>query len=117
MKRDWLQILSNVAIIIGLIVVVYELQQSRNIATAQLTSDIYAYLLQQQVAVMGEDASHALAKACDDPTSLSTRDKMILSNYFQSILNRTRRAADIDSNSGFNYLADEGRWKQIIEDK
>ena len=35
MKRDWIQILSNFAILVGLVMVAYELNQSQRLATVQ----------------------------------------------------------------------------------
>ena len=39
MKRDWLQILSNLAIIVGLVIVIYELNQSRQLAYGQILTE------------------------------------------------------------------------------
>ncbi len=39
MKRDWLQIFSNFAIIVGLVIVVYEINQSRQLAYGQMLTD------------------------------------------------------------------------------
>ncbi len=110
----WIQAATSIAVVLGIALVIWELQQNRNIAAAQLTSDIYAYLLQQNVALMGEEAADALAKACDEPANLTTKEKIILSEHYQGILNRIRRAADIESNSGINYLT-EGKFQQVVE--
>ena len=38
-SRDWFQIMSNVAIIIGLGLVIYELNQSKQLVVAQMAQD------------------------------------------------------------------------------
>ena len=77
-----IQILTGLAMIIGLALVVWELQQTREVAKAQLTTDIFDEGLQISSFKIGEDLPSAFAKACEDPASLTGPDFTALNGYF-----------------------------------
>jgi hypothetical protein len=83
---NWFQIISNVAIIFGLGLVVYELNQSKQLAAAQLQSENITRLTSIQIAMMGEDSPEALAKAALHPADLNERDVVALDAYYESIV-------------------------------
>jgi hypothetical protein len=83
---NWFQIISNVAIIFGLGLVVYELNQSKQLANAQFVTDNFARLTNIQIAMMGEDPREALAKAALRPADLNERDVVALDAYHLSAL-------------------------------
>lgn len=72
---NWVQIATGFGVLIGLGLVVWELQQSRAVATAQLTSDGFAHFHQLNISRMGESPATA-------PTNLYTapelRDPVLL---------------------------------------
>ena len=74
-NRDWLQLASNLAIIIGLIVVVFEMKQSHEIARTQLINDDYLSLREHLHTIMGENAADAIAKAKTAPDETHRRGK------------------------------------------
>ena len=76
--RNWFQIISNVAIIVGLGLVVYELNQSKQLAFVQFMNDDFARLTDVRLAMMGDDPREALARAVSLPRSkpnLACRDR------------------------------------------
>ena len=83
---NWFQIISNVAIIVGLGLVVYELNQSKQLASAQFYNDSVARETSIMLAMMGEDPREALAKAALHPADLNERDAVALNAYYQSIV-------------------------------
>ena len=83
---NWFQIISNVAIIFGLGLVVYELNQSKQLASGQFISDNFARDTSIQIAMMGEDPREALAKAALHPADLNERDVVALDAYYHSIV-------------------------------
>lgn len=99
---NWFQIISNVAIIFGLGLVVYELNQSKQLASGQFIRDYNARETSIRLAMMGEDPREALAKAALHPADLNERDVVALDAYYQSIvmgwfsLERSSKHADID---------------------
>jgi hypothetical protein len=83
---NWFQIISNVAIIFGLGLVVYELNQSKQIAHSQFSRENNMRATSIQIAKMGEDPREALAKAALHPADLNERDVVALNAYYQSIV-------------------------------
>jgi len=72
--NNWFQIISNVAIIFGLGLVVYELNQSKQLASSQFVRDYNARETSIRLAMMGEDPREALWTSpifADTPTALS----------------------------------------------
>ena len=83
---NWFQIISNVAIIFGLGLVVYELNQSKQLAWAQFSQESTQRLTSIQIAMMGEDPREVLAKAALHPADLNERDVVALDAYYESIM-------------------------------
>ena len=83
---NWFQIISNVAIIFGLGLVVYELNQSKQLASGQFVIDNLTRETSIRLAKMGEDPREALAKAALHPADLNERDAVALDAYYQSIV-------------------------------
>jgi len=83
---NWFQIISNVAIIFGLGLVVYELNQSKQLAFVQFINEDFARLTGLQVAMMGEDPREALAKVALHPSDLNERDAVALDALYNSIV-------------------------------
>ena len=100
---NWFQIISNVAIIFGLGLVVYELNQSKQLASGQFVRDNAARDTSIRLAIMGEDPREALAKAALHPADLNERDVVTLDAYYESIVmgwfnyRRSSQSASIDA--------------------
>ena len=92
--------------VLGLILVIWELQQSRQVAIAQLTSDAVDQAIQIDLSEVGENPSVARAKACEDPNSLTTEDLWVLHGYYKVQLVFIMRALVIEQRSGLY----EGFW-------
>jgi hypothetical protein len=84
--QNWFQIITNAAILFGLGLVVYELNQSKQLASTQFTIDNLARETSIQLGMMGEDPREALAKAALHPADLNERDVVALDAYYQSIV-------------------------------
>ena len=78
------------AIIVGVFLVAYELQQARQISLAEVGSEGWALASAQNSAILGDDALPTVAKACyGEPLS---REEGLLANiYFGQIYNRVVR--------------------------
>ena len=107
---NWFQFVSMVAVMVGLILVIWELRQAREIVAAQIGADAFILMSQQSAAVMGEDAAKAIAKACDHPESLTTEEMVVLSSYYAQLIQRIRRTFIIDRRS--DILEGDGGWQQ-----
>lgn len=70
---DWIQGLSAIAIVVGLILVVIELRQAEQIAQAQIWGESNSATMQIYETVMGEESAESLSKACFNPDELNNK--------------------------------------------
>ncbi len=84
--QPWFQLITNVAILFGLGLVVYELNQSKQLASAQSTIDHMARMTSIQLAMIGDDPRETLAKAALHPADLNERDVVALDAYYDAIV-------------------------------
>lgn len=111
--NDWIQSISAIAILIGLVFVVLELEQNREAMQAQLTNDGYQMLVQTQSSLLGESPVDVLAKACDAPDTLTTADFILLDRYyFQLVQTQVSRLQHLGSRGRAFYPPDY--WKTMI---
>jgi hypothetical protein len=87
---DWVQILTGVAVVVGLGLVIWELQQAREIARFEQLNTSFAQYTQRIQTHMGENAASAVAKACDHPDDLTTEEMFVLDRYYTNVLNNVR---------------------------
>lgn len=83
---NWVQIVTGIAVLASLGLVVREMQQSHDIALAQLSSDLYMMRSQHNSALMGESPTDVIEKACDSPEELTKSDYRILRARFGEVL-------------------------------
>ena len=79
---------TGVAVLAGLVLVIWELQQTRALVTTEITQNRMNELSQDSTAVYGEQAAEVLAKACRNPASLTDSEKIILDLYFWNAMRR-----------------------------
>jgi hypothetical protein len=101
-----IQILSGLVLIVGVVLVVEELNQTKRLAQAQLESDSWAGIIGRGIAQMGEGAPAAIAKACSGE-ELSSEEGVILISRFQVALNHVSREREVEELAGF----ETERWK------
>jgi hypothetical protein len=85
-SRDWFQIMSNVAIIIGLGLVIYELNQSKQLVMAQMAQDHTDRMADQKLALLGDDPRRTLARAALLPAELNPSDAVALATYYEILV-------------------------------
>ena len=98
--HDWLQLAASIAVLAGLVLVVFELRQSRAIAEAQIISDSFAIGAANVSTVLGERAADVLARACTAPESMSHEDLVIAKYYYVHRIALVRRLASISVGTG-----------------
>ena len=81
---DWIQLVTGLAVVIGIGLVIWELKQAQQIAEAQIAFDSYALAVEINDAIFGENAADVLAKACEAPTSLTSGEWVILDSYYRN---------------------------------
>ncbi len=112
---NWIQTISGIAVLVGLGLVVSELRQGKEIARVQLVSDSMAEFSQRDQAMMGEDASRALAKACDEPDALTTQDMIVLGYYYTEIVNNVRSTLFVSRTSPDIAVFDSKEWNSNFD--
>ena len=80
--RNWLEIGANVGIVIGLLLVAFQIAQQEEIATTDVESDAFVAITDHYEVLAGEDPAASIARAMDDPTTLTTRDHVVLTNLY-----------------------------------
>lgn len=105
---DWLQLAASLAVLIGLVLVVVELRQSRAIAEAEIINQSFEIGAANVSAVMGENAAAVLAKACVAPASLTEEELVVASFYNKHRLSLVRRLAVISRSTE---LYADGAWQ------
>ena len=108
---NWIQVVTGIAVLIGLGLVVWELQQSRDATLSQLSSDYWNFASQERSAIFGENAANVLAKACNEPTELTESDLVILEQYYEGFIMRIDRMMRLRDRGDF-YGRDQ--WREAI---
>ncbi len=105
--RHLTQALTVVSVLAGLGLVVWELQQARELAFAQLAVDAHAIDVQEVVALLGESPAEVLAKSCDAET-LSKTELEVLHASFQIDVLRASRLRWINESGYGEFEWEEG---------
>ena len=109
MKRDWLQITSNLAIIAGLGIVIYELNQTQMHVRSQLLMDDFISRQTLENTIMGDNSAAAIAKARSDPEQLTAEEKIVVEAHLTSVFIRLESYEYIENMGVF-----DDTWKLAI---
>ena len=93
---NWLQILGNLGLVVGLILVAVQINQNTNIAKAQLYSDGLRNAMNLDLAMMGENPAAIWAKGQSNQEQLTGEEFAVLNavvNYFWKGIIRTESLA------------------------
>ena len=80
--ENLVQIITAIAVVIGLGLVVWELQQAKSLAFTQIVHGDMDGANQMLTSIYGEDLSRVLATACFKPTELDQPSGFVLDAYF-----------------------------------
>ncbi len=100
--------------IAGLGLVIWELQQARELAQAQLTSEGWARLSERNMAIVGEAGAEVLAKACDQPGALTAADLQVMEAITFDRLNAVNRIHALNRDAGL-YSGDGADWTRFSQ--
>ena len=106
---DWVQILTGIALVVGIFLVLEELEQNKRFTQAQMISESTDQGLQRTLSILGENPMAAMAKACDPREKLSREDALVLNHLFTAYMMTVMRAYEVDKVGGFA----TDRWKRI----
>ena len=74
---DIVQIVTGLAVVVGLGLVVWELQLSRTLVRAQIGSDHFAEQFANRRTLLGENPVRAIVKSCTSPRDLTAEERRI----------------------------------------
>ena len=79
---DWLQVLGNLGIVLGLFFVGLQLYQDRQLKTAELVAGYFDTRIMANIGVMGDEPHRSIVKAATDPDAMTPEDAYI---YFANL--------------------------------
>ena len=83
---DWMQIVIGMGVLVGIALVIWELDQGHDIAVNEALASDFSKAMSQYQSILGEDPAATIEKACRSPDNLDLRDTTILNGYFNSLL-------------------------------
>ena len=75
--NNWLQVIGNLGLIAGLILVAVQLNQTNQIASLQMMHESWLATQEMYMAMAGDNPSESWAKAVFDPEGLSEQDLVV----------------------------------------
>jgi hypothetical protein len=108
---NWLQLAGTFGILVGMILVGVQISQATELTRLQMDNEWLSKFEQRYTMMVGEAPAEVLAKAIDDPESLTTADIVVLENYIGGYLEywwTIKRFAD-------EGLVDDERWHEITD--
>ena len=112
---SWLQVIANVGILGGLILVGFQLNQNSEILQAQMMSAESRSVIDQELQIIGEEGAKAWVSAMSDPGNVSPEHHRIMEAIFWSTVESWRHTeelgnldlVDVDPHAR---VADEAGW-------
>lgn len=89
----WLQLGGNLAVLVGLLFVGFQLYQDRELKRAELIFAGFDTTQNRMIALLGEDPQRALVKAATEPEQLTEEEAYVAGTYLFMALNNMNRSA------------------------
>jgi len=105
----WITLGANVGILVGLILVGYEIRQNSDLVRAQIVAVAFSDEHALAIAQMGDAYPSALARSVEEPGSVTLDDVAILQAALEARFVEFRRNAVMEEIGVFT-----GRWRQDI---
>ena len=79
----WLALLGNTGLLIGMALVIFQINQNSELVREQLEHAMWTDRLNLHLAMMGENPAAAVATAIENPSALTLEETRVLDAYFQ----------------------------------
>jgi len=89
--NSWLSLGANIGVVIGLVLVAYQINQEAELTKIQLFSEATSSRKEFNQAMMGNDPMEVVAKSIERPHELTLSELHVMDMYFISALNELRR--------------------------
>ena len=100
---DWIQIITGVAVLAGIVLVILELQQSHTLSRAESTVQTYSDFMGNQQSVLSENFSQTYAKACTNPLDLTDAELREMRAYADMQLITITRMRRLQEIAAYDY--------------
>jgi len=99
--NSWLSLGANIGVVVGLMLVAYQINQDVELTKVQLFSDVTTSMNEFNQALMGDDPSEIIAKSIETPHELTLAELQIMDAYLMTAINEIRRL-ELLRRSGLN---------------
>ena len=89
--NNWLSFGANMGVVIGLVLVAYQINQETELTKIQLFSEATSSRKEFNQAMMGSDPLEVVARSIETPNELTLAELHIMDMYLLSALNELRR--------------------------
>jgi hypothetical protein len=107
----WLEIGANLGIVTGLLLVAFQIAQQDEIASINVDGQIFSNITAHYQSLAGEEPAASLARALDDPGSMTTEDHVILYNLYMAEFMKAMREEILDDRLTHGSIA---RWLSLV---
>jgi cytochrome c-type biogenesis protein CcmE len=83
---DWIQILATIGVIVGLVLVAFELRQNANLARADMNSQMLVHQQSLFGAFRDRDFAMVFTKSLERPDALSAEDAIMMNGYYRDLV-------------------------------
>ena len=94
---SWLQVIANIGILGGLILVGFQLQQNSEILQAQMMNAESRSVIDQELQIIGEHGAMAWVSAMSDPRNVSPEHHRIMEAIYWSAVESWRHTEELDN--------------------
>ena len=112
---DIIQILTGLAVLVGVILVVVELRQARELSRAEISSRSMDLYFEDWRAIRGEESIDSIIRACNNPQEMTTHDIWIMHFYFNSIITRSTRLLLLNRVAGYEFELEADIRRNVTE--
>ena len=106
-----IQLITGAAVLIGVVLVLIELQQTRALTYKQMVQDRLGAVVEHNSRVYGEDLATVLEKACSTPNDLAHSEAIILETYFHNQIQQVYRSRLLEELGGIGIIEGGLSWR------
>lgn len=109
---SWFQALSNVAVVVGIVALIFELNQTRDLARAETLTNTYIAAMTRNLALMGESPHEVLAKTIFAPDTLTEADAVVINQFYTVVIINWRTLKDREATGFFG-----DQWMHVVREE
>jgi hypothetical protein len=111
--KGWLQLSANVAILVGVVLVIFQLRQNADLLELQILKQDTDSYIASELMMIGENYADTWQKMLEEPENLNLAElRAIESHFWAHDIVRWRNLYELHSRG----LLDEDAWKRIIRE-